>query len=171
MSTRWARHVASQYLTTTSRDIAISSTISCARSITSSRRATKRRVCRGKLCHSVHPCWKADETRRYWAYKNAWSMDGLPAMKLGMQAGKQYTVEPLKKMVGPLAPSNNQRFRSGLSVEAVMLIALLSFIVGASLALYSPILLPLAQAKLPQGGLLNTTISGDPGYLVSFVKR
>jgi hypothetical protein len=32
----------------------------------------------------------------YWAYKNAWSMDGLPGMKRGTVAAKKYSVAPSK---------------------------------------------------------------------------
>ena len=98
-------------------------------------------------------------------------MDGLPGMKVGLQAGKQYSVEPLKKMVGPLAPSNNQKFRTGVSVEYIALIALLSFMIGAVLALYAPVLLPFAQDKLQARHLLNTTLLGDPLHLASMIKR
>ncbi|KAI1506015.1 hypothetical protein F5X99DRAFT_366868 [Biscogniauxia marginata] len=50
---------------------------------------------------------KEDESMdRYWAFKNAWSMDGLPGMPRGLEAAKKYSVEPVKKMVGPLAPKN-----------------------------------------------------------------
>ena len=34
----------------------------------------------------------------YWAYKNAWSMDGLPGMKRGTWAAGEYKVAPIKKV-------------------------------------------------------------------------
>ena len=37
---------------------------------------------------------QADHLRSYWAYKNAWSMDGLPGMKRGTVAAKKYSVAP-----------------------------------------------------------------------------
>ncbi|KAI0154127.1 pyridoxamine phosphate oxidase family protein [Xylariaceae sp. FL1272] len=43
---------------------------------------------------------------RYWALKNAWSIDGLPGMQRGLVAGRQFSIEPIQKMVGPLAPKN-----------------------------------------------------------------
>ncbi|KAH9889124.1 hypothetical protein F4778DRAFT_773353 [Xylariomycetidae sp. FL2044] len=44
---------------------------------------------------------------RYWALKNSWSMDGLPGMRRGLAAVEAHGIEPLKKMVGPLAPARN----------------------------------------------------------------
>ena len=77
---------------------------------------------------------------RYWAYKNAWSMDGLPGMRRGLAAGKREKVVPIKKMVGALAPT---RYQNGLgfSVSQVILIAMLSALVGAILASYGAMLL------------------------------
>ncbi|KAK5175840.1 uncharacterized protein LTR77_000980 [Saxophila tyrrhenica] len=79
---------------------------------------------------------KADESMdHYWAYKSSWSMDGLPGMKRGLSAGKKHKVEPLKKMVGPLAPT---RYHAGLgfSLLQTLLIALLAFMVGLAVAWY-----------------------------------
>lgn len=36
---------------------------------------------------------------RYWAYKNAWSIDGLPGMKRGLDCGMRELVAPIEKMV------------------------------------------------------------------------
>lgn len=36
---------------------------------------------------------------RYWAYKNAWSIDGLPGMAKGIETGARENVEPITKMV------------------------------------------------------------------------
>jgi hypothetical protein len=62
-------------------------------------------------------------------------MDGLPGMKRGLAAAKTYNVPPLKKMVGPLAPT---RYHSGLgfSTLQVLIIALLMFFLGLATALY-----------------------------------
>ncbi|KAH8692834.1 pyridoxamine phosphate oxidase family protein [Talaromyces proteolyticus] len=46
---------------------------------------------------------------RYWALKNAFSMDGLPAMHTGLTVAQQEKIAPIKKMVGPLAPENGVR--------------------------------------------------------------
>ncbi|OTB07431.1 hypothetical protein M426DRAFT_318112 [Hypoxylon sp. CI-4A] len=63
---------------------------------------------------------------RYWASKNAWSMDGLPGMQRGLKAGRLYAIEPVKKMVGPLAPKNGVRLslRDGFQVEHIVIIVL-----------------------------------------------
>jgi hypothetical protein len=37
-----------------------------------------------------------DHGHRYWAYKNAWSIDGLPGMNRGTVAAKKYSVAPSK---------------------------------------------------------------------------
>lgn len=42
---------------------------------------------------------KDESMDRYWAYKSAWSMDGLPAMQRGLDTGAREAVEPLVKMV------------------------------------------------------------------------
>jgi hypothetical protein len=77
---------------------------------------------------------------RYWAYKNAWSMDGLPGMRRGLAAGKRHKVTPIVKMVGPFAP---KRYHNGygFGLSHVMLIALLSFVIGLLLAAKVPFVL------------------------------
>ncbi|EXJ56587.1 hypothetical protein A1O7_06931 [Cladophialophora yegresii CBS 114405] len=47
---------------------------------------------------------REDGIERYWAYKNAWSMDGLPGMQRGVKTALTDNVKPIKKMVGPYAP-------------------------------------------------------------------
>ena len=76
-------------------------------------------------------------------------MDGLPAMKMGLEVGKREKVEPIKKMVGPLAPKNNQKGggAAGLTLEIVVAIALVSFILGALLALYGRDILALGPPR------------------------
>lgn len=73
------------------------------------------------------------------AYKNAWSMDGLPGMKRGTWAAKEFNVAPIKKMVGPLAPT---QYTAGVgwNMFQVLLIALLSFLLGSAITLYAPVL-------------------------------
>jgi hypothetical protein len=66
---------------------------------------------------------------RYWAYKNAWSMDGLPGMRRGLKAGKEFSVEPIKKMVGKMAPRNGALAKAQLHV-AYVVIALLAALVA-----------------------------------------
>ncbi|KAI1203703.1 pyridoxamine phosphate oxidase family protein [Nemania serpens] len=66
---------------------------------------------------------------RYWALKNAWSMDGLPGMRRGLEAGKQFSIEPIRKMVGKMAPKNNSSATGELHV-AYVIIALLTVLVA-----------------------------------------
>lgn len=88
---------------------------------------------------------------RYWAYKNAWSMDGLPGMQRGTWAAKEFTVEPIKKMVGPLAPS---KYTAGVgwNLQQVFLVALLSFLIGIAVALYGPLLRQTALQAVGKSG-------------------
>ncbi len=46
---------------------------------------------------------------RYWAFKNAWSMDGLPGMQRGVKTAVTDSVKPIKKMVGQYAPTKGPR--------------------------------------------------------------
>lgn len=48
---------------------------------------------------------------RYWAYKNAWSMDGLPGMQRGLHTAVTDKVKPIKKMVGPCAALANGKYK------------------------------------------------------------
>ncbi|WPG98018.1 Hypothetical protein R9X50_00080200 [Acrodontium crateriforme] len=73
---------------------------------------------------------KEESMDRYWAHKNAWSMDGLPGLKRGLIAGKTEKVEPIKKMVGPLAPRNGATRRFELSLVQIMLVVLASMLLG-----------------------------------------
>ncbi len=75
---------------------------------------------------------------RYWAYKNAWSMDNLPGMKRGLAAAKVENIAPIKKMVGPLAPKGYHSSASAPAQGARMLlmIATLSFMLGVLFATY-----------------------------------
>ncbi|PSK60741.1 hypothetical protein B9Z65_891 [Elsinoe australis] len=78
---------------------------------------------------------------RYWAYKNAWSMDGMPGMKRGLAAGEAEKVVPIKKMVGPLAASPGQYKTSSprsFSLEHILLVALTCFVLGVLSALHGP---------------------------------
>ncbi|SMR62990.1 unnamed protein product [Zymoseptoria tritici ST99CH_3D1] len=87
---------------------------------------------------------KSEETMdRYWAYKNAWSIDGLPGMKRGVECGEKEKVEPIVKMVGPNAPSSPfgsgySRSRPGVQVASsyawLLLCVLLAFVVGRASA-------------------------------------
>lgn len=70
---------------------------------------------------------------RYWAHKNAWSVDGLPGMKLGQKNAKEEGIAPIKKMVGDFASRNYQlpvgRFTIMHMLLAMLFSALLTFVV------------------------------------------
>jgi len=52
---------------------------------------------------------REDGIERYWAFKNAWSMDGLPGMQRGLHTAVTDNVKPIKKMVGTYAPVKGPR--------------------------------------------------------------
>ncbi|KAL2258176.1 hypothetical protein VTK26DRAFT_8623 [Humicola hyalothermophila] len=70
---------------------------------------------------------KSDESiERYWAFKNAWSVDGLPGMEIGCKTAKEEHIVPLQKMVGPRAPRgyhNDRRFTAWHLVLVALLTA------------------------------------------------
>ncbi|KAI0552318.1 pyridoxamine phosphate oxidase family protein [Xylaria curta] len=65
---------------------------------------------------------------RYWALKNAWSMDGLPGMRRGLKAGKEFSVVPVKKMVGKFAPKNGSSATAELNVAYVVIALLMALV-------------------------------------------
>ncbi|KAI2604853.1 uncharacterized protein GGS25DRAFT_502223 [Hypoxylon fragiforme] len=85
---------------------------------------------------------------RYWALKNSWSMDGLPGMPRGIKAGRFYSIDPIKKMVGPLAPKNGVRLstRNGFLIEHVFIVVL-ALLLAVSLATH-PAFQHQAQARI-----------------------
>ncbi|KAI2462918.1 hypothetical protein F4781DRAFT_437966 [Annulohypoxylon bovei var. microspora] len=86
---------------------------------------------------------------RYWALKNAWSMDGLPGMPRGLKAGRLYAIKPAKKMVGPLAPKNGTNLSilwSSFQVEHFIIIVL-ALLLAISLATH-PALQYQAQTRI-----------------------
>jgi hypothetical protein len=91
---------------------------------------------RARFVYVAHVCQrnrvptKSHPRFRYWAFKNAYSVDGLPGMKIGYKTGKQQGIAPIKKMVGPMAPQvyhNNRRF----GMLHLILVAVLSAICTA----------------------------------------
>ena len=63
--------------------------------------------------------------QRYWAFKNAWSVDGLPGLQVALKTAKEEKVAPIEKMVGPQAPKhyrNDRRF----GVVHLVLVAIIS---------------------------------------------
>lgn len=72
---------------------------------------------------------------RYWALKNSWSMDGLPAMNVAQKIQKEERLKPVKKMVGPLAPRqyyNANRY----GLEHLLLVGFVTAIITALLMAY-----------------------------------
>lgn len=47
---------------------------------------------------------RKDGIERYWAYKNALSIDGMPGMRRAVETARREGVEPIKKMVGEGKP-------------------------------------------------------------------
>jgi hypothetical protein len=82
-------------------------------------------------------------------------MDGLPGMKRGLQAAKTYNVAPIKKMVGPLAPTKYQA-GYGFSVLQVLSIALIAFLVGLAVAMYGRDVADMLKEGMKGSGLLET---------------
>ena len=64
-------------------------------------------------------------------------MDGLPGLKRAVAFGKKDHVAPLKKMVGPMAPTRYQT-GCGVPIAHVLLIALFAFLAGLIGAFYAP---------------------------------
>ncbi|OTB17084.1 hypothetical protein K445DRAFT_330643 [Daldinia sp. EC12] len=104
---------------------------------------------------------------RYWALKNAWSMDGLPGMPRGLKAGRVYAIEPIKKMVGPLAPKNGgtSGARSGFLLEHFVIIVL-TLLLAIALATH-PAFQHHAQARIRDAML---QIKAVPSALPSSVR-
>ncbi|KAK4040632.1 hypothetical protein C8A01DRAFT_15530 [Parachaetomium inaequale] len=85
-----------------------------------------------------------ESKERYWAFKNAYSVDGLPGMQIGNRTGKEEHIAPIEKMVGPMAPRayrNDRRF----NVWPLILVAVLS---AVCTALSLPLLLTVLQRPL-----------------------
>ncbi|KAK3398890.1 hypothetical protein B0T20DRAFT_438318 [Sordaria brevicollis] len=76
---------------------------------------------------------KGEETmERYWAYKNAWSLDGLPGMEVARRIGEKEGIKPIEKMVGPMAndlPCARRKRYGESSIWTVILQVLLTAIV------------------------------------------
>ncbi len=69
----------------------------------------------------------------YWAFKNAQSMDGLPGMRRGVETAKSENVKPIKKMVGPFAPTSEYprtRLAGQVPIQYLIIVALLGFCMG-----------------------------------------
>ncbi|RVX66151.1 hypothetical protein B0A52_09880 [Exophiala mesophila] len=72
----------------------------------------------------------------YWAFKNAWSMDGLPGLKRGVQTGITDSVKPIKKMVGKYAPIGGPRMpRKVYTANQLILVSMLSSLLSVLMVL------------------------------------
>jgi hypothetical protein len=88
----------------------------------------ERRVKEGKL---------QDTMERYWAYKNAWSVDGLPGMKQGLLTAKQEKIAPIQKMVGPHVTGSVKR-NQVYDIQDLIYMAFVGFLLGILLMSYGP---------------------------------
>lgn len=100
---------------------------------------------------------RKDGIERYWAAKNAWSMDGLPGMKRGLETGRKEDVRPVKKMVGPFAPEKMkmraERVAGWGTGSSPVVVGLGGFVLGLVVAF---VVLEFLRGDL-QGGLVNYT--------------
>lgn len=71
---------------------------------------------------------------RYWAFKSQLSIDGLPGMKRGYEFAQKNKVTPLKKMIGPYAPSA-PRTASRIEPIHLLLVLFLGIVIGGAMAL------------------------------------
>jgi hypothetical protein len=71
-------------------------------------------------------------------------MDGLPGMRRALEAGKKEKVAPIKKMVGPLAPTR-YNYQQGFTAQQVLLFVVLAFVIGLLTAVYGPTVLQHAK--------------------------
>jgi len=87
---------------------------------------------------------------RYWASKNAWSMDGLPGTKNAQLTMKAEKITPLKKMVGPLAPKHYGYPSARFGAEHLLLVAVFSALGTYLLLLYGAQIASASVAGLPE---------------------
>lgn len=95
-----------------------------------------------------------ESMERYWAWKSARSVDGMPGMKRGVQYAEEHDVKPLKKWKGAYAPGGPKAWGSK-NVQAnsdrglVFLVLLLGIIIGGvlSLSVVTPERLGMLQRK------------------------
>ncbi|KAL6153913.1 hypothetical protein ACJQWK_01604 [Exserohilum turcicum] len=80
---------------------------------------------------------EGESMERYWAWKSQRSIDGLPAMKRGVEFAEKNAIAPLKKMVGPYAPERREARPARRETEPLylMLVLLLGIVMGGAMAL------------------------------------
>jgi hypothetical protein len=87
---------------------------------------------------------------RYWASKNAWSMDGLPGTHNGQATMKAEKITPLKKMVGPMAPTRYGYPNAKFGIEHLLLVAVVSVVSTYLLLLYGAQIASALVAGVPE---------------------
>ncbi|QIW95366.1 hypothetical protein AMS68_000884 [Peltaster fructicola] len=76
---------------------------------------------------------------KYWAYKNAWSNDGLPSYNHALKAAKSDSIAPMGKMVGAYSkPCYTQSSKATFTPGQVILIAMASALLAAIVVLLAP---------------------------------
>ncbi|KPI35408.1 uncharacterized protein AB675_11658 [Cyphellophora attinorum] len=110
---------------------------------------------------------------QYWAFKNAWSMDGLPGMKRATWAAKEYDVAPIKKIVGPLGEKlayskGAVGERRQFSLEQMILAVLVALVLGAFAATRGAEVVDHVQQLLAKNG--NETAANVQAWSQSFSK-
>ena len=88
-------------------------------------------------------------------------------MQRATWAAKEYSVKPIKKMVGPLAPTRYQNGH-GFGLLQVMLIALAAFLIGLAVASYGTLLKDVLLQSAEKGKLevkMSNLTSGN-GYVL-----
>ena len=87
---------------------------------------------------------------RYWAFKNAWSVDGLPGMHIARETGSKEGIKPLKKMVGRAALDGTRRRDAAaerFTLGQLILVALVSALLSAVVTLRGAGILELLHVK------------------------
>lgn len=88
-------------------------------------------------CSAVERNDNADSTvGRYWAHKNAWSMDGLPGMQRGLHTAGTDKVKPIKKLVGPHAGASLARSRRPQRIFVLRHLVLAALLSSLSTAVF-----------------------------------
>ena len=63
-------------------------------------------------------------------------MDGLPGLHIGQETMKSEKITPLKKMVGPLAPTHYGYPKARFGIEHLMIVAVFSILCTYFLMIY-----------------------------------
>lgn len=76
-------------------------------------------------------------------------MDGLPGTNYAQRSMKEYGIKPLKKMVGPLAPTEYKLSGAGYRLEHLLLAAILSALLTAMVLSYGGEIMQTLETALP----------------------